>query len=344
MGNSVTVAKRYLIVGPSWVGDMVMAQALFTTLRVRDPAVAIDVLAPQWSLPIIARMPEVHRGVGLPTEHGDFAFAVRRQLGKQLRSKNYTHAIVLPRSFKSALVPFFAEIPVRTGFRGEMRFGLLNDIRRLDRSILDQTVRRFVALGLKPGEVPGNIPEPRLTIDESNQQRLIQQHKLDVSGPVVAFMPGASYGPAKCWPLEYYAMLAEQLTAKGIAVWVLGSAGDRAAGEQIVGSNSGCNLAGETRLEDTVDLLALCRVAVTNDSGLMHVAAASGTHVIAQYGSSSPGYTPALTQHKTIHYLGLDCSPCFKRECPLGHLNCLRDIPVERVRASVEQVLARTTS
>jgi heptosyltransferase-2 len=319
---------------------MVMAQALFKTLREREPAAVIDVLAPQWSLPIIARMPEVRRGVGLPAAHGEFAFGVRRELGRQLRSERYDHAIVLPRSFKSALVPFFANIPIRTGFRGEMRFGLLNDIRQLDRAVLDQTVKRFIALGLAADEVPADIPEPRLTIDGANQQVLIANHNLDVSRPVVALMPGASYGPAKCWPLEYYALLAQQLLAQGVAVWVLGSAGDRAAGEQIVGSNAGVNLAGETRLEDTVDLLALCQVAVTNDSGLMHVAAAASTHVIAQYGSSSPGYTPALTSHKTIHYLNLACSPCFKRECPLGHLNCLRDIDVERVRTSVEQVLA----
>ena len=333
-------AKRYLVVGPSWVGDMVMAQSLFRTLREREPAAVVDVLAPQWSLPIIARMPEVRRGIGLPAVHGEFAFGVRRQLGLQLRPESYDHAIILPRSFKSALVPFFANVPLRTGFRGEMRFGLLNDIRQLDRAALDQTVKRFVALGLKPDEVPHHIPEPRLTVDAANQKALIENYKLDVSRPVVALMPGASYGPAKCWPLNYYALLAEQLVGQGIGVWVLGSAGDRAAGEQIVGSNAGFNLAGETRLEDTVDLLALCQVAVTNDSGLMHVAAASGTHVIAQYGSSSPDYTPALTQHKTIHYLNLECSPCFKRECPLGHLNCLRNIDVERVRASVEQVLA----
>jgi heptosyltransferase-2 len=338
--NSGAKAKHYLIVGPSWVGDMVMAQALFKTLREREPDCTIDVIAPRWSLPIIERMPEVRRGIGLPVGHGDFAFSVRRDLGKGLRQENYDHAIVLPRSFKSALVPYFASAKVRTGFRGEMRYGLLNDIRPLDKSILDQTVKRFVALGLSSGEAPQSMPQPSLTIDPENQQRLIPELGLDISKPVIAMMPGASYGPAKCWPLEYFAELATKLTAQGHQVWVLGGAGDTAAGEQIIaGIDSAKNLCGVTRLEDTVDLLAMCKTAVTNDSGLMHVAAAAGVHVIAMYGSSSPGYTPALTDKKTIHYLDMECSPCFKRECPLGHLKCLRDISVNAVESSVQQAL-----
>ena len=338
--NSKGPTKRYLIVGPSWVGDMVMAQALFKTLCERHPGCVIDVVAPQWSLPIIERMPEVSRGIGLPVGHGDFAFGIRRNLGSSLRSESYDHAIVLPRSFKSALVPYFSAAKVRTGFRGEIRYGLLNDIRRLNRSVLDQTVKRFVALGLDVGEAPKNIPQPVLTIDPENQQRLLAGFGLDTSRPVVAMMPGASYGPAKCWPLEYFAELAEKLAEQGNQVWVLGGEDDQAAGEKIIADvASAKNLCGVTRLEDTVDLLALCATAVTNDSGLMHVAAASGVHVVAMYGSSSPGYTPALTDKKTIHYLDLECSPCFKRECPLEHLNCLREISVADVLKSIQGVL-----
>ena len=335
--------KRYLVVGPSWVGDMVMAQALFKTLRQREANCVIDVIAPQWSLPILQRMPEVRHGIGLPVGHGDFSFSVRRDLGKSLRQESYDQSIVLPRSFKSSLVPFFSSAKTRTGYRGEMRYGLLNDIRPLDKLVLDQTVKRFVALGLNPGELPEAIPQPALTIDHKNQQRLCSELSLDLSRPVIAMMPGASYGPAKCWPLEYFAELAAKLTERGNAVWVLGAEGDKSAGEQIIaGIESAKNLCGSTRLEDTVDLLALSATAVSNDSGLMHVAAASGVHVIAMFGSSSPAYTPALTNKKTIHYLNLECSPCFKRECPLTHLNCLRNIHVDDVLASVQMLLAAT--
>jgi len=327
---------RFLIVGPSWVGDMVMAQSLFKTLQYLEPDAVIDVLAPGWSVPIIERMPEVHRGIALPAGHGEFALGKRRKLGHSLRGEQYDRALILPRSFKSALVPWFAKVPKRTGFRGEMRFGLLNDIRPLDKSVLDQTVKRFVALGLPEGELPQALPQPELIIDAANQQQLVDAHQLDLSRPVIAMMPGASYGPAKCWPLEYYSELASRLVAENYAVWVLGSAGDKPAGELIANGNSKVrNLCGETKLEDTVDLLALCGKAVTNDSGLMHVAAAAGVHVVAMYGSSTPAYTPALTSKKTIHYLELECSPCFKRECPLGHLNCLRDISVDTILRSV---------
>lgn len=333
--------KRYLVVGPSWVGDMVMAQALFKTLRQRDANCVIDVIAPQWSLSILQRMSEVRRGIALSVDHGEFSFSVRRGLGKSLRQESYDQSIVLSRSFKSALVPFFASAKIRTGYRGEMRYGLLNDIRPLDKLALDQTVKRFVALGLPPGELPEAIPQPALTIDQQNQQRLCSELSLDLSRPIIAMMPGASYGPAKCWPPEYFSELAAKLTERGNVVWVLGGAGDKATGEQIIaGIDSAKNLCGSTQLEDTVDLLALAAIAVSNDSGLMHVAAASGVHVIAMFGSSTPAYTPALTNKKTIHYLNLECSPCFKRECPLMHLNCLRNIHVDEVLTSVEMQLA----
>lgn len=339
MAESST-GKRYLIVGPSWVGDMVMAQSLFKTLKAVEPDAVIDVIAPGWSVPIIERMPEVRRGIGLPVGHGEFNLAKRREIGRGLVDEHYDHALVLPRSFKSALVPWFAKARVRTGYRGEMRFGLLNDIRPLDKSVLDQTVKRFVALGLPKGELPQAIPQPQLRIDTANQQRLIDKHELDMTRPIVAMMPGASYGPAKCWPLEYFAELAARLCEQDIGVWVLGSKGDKEAGETIALANMDVrNLCGRTELEDTVDLLALSTTAVTNDSGLMHVAAAAGIHVIAMYGSSTPAYTPALTEKKTIHYLDLECSPCFKRECPLEHLNCLRDIRVDDVLGSVNSVL-----
>lgn len=149
---------------------------------------------------------------------------------------------------------------------------------------------------------------------------------LDTGRPVVAMMPGAEYGAAKCWPLEYFTALAARLAESGRAVWVLGSEKDAAAGQSIAANSGAVNLCGKTALEDVIDLLSLCEQAVSNDSGLMHVAAAVDIHVHGVYGSSSPDFTPPLTDKCDIHYLRLDCSPCFKRECPLGHLNCLRDI------------------
>jgi len=328
--------ERVLVVGPSWVGDMVMAQSLFKLLRERRDVV-IDVLAPRWSLPVIARMPEVRRGIALEAGHGELALGERRKLGVQLRDLDYTQAIVLPRSFKSALVPWFARIPHRSGFRGEMRFGLINDMRTLDRQVLDQTVKRFVTLGMDAATLPEKLPIPSLTPNAEKQQALVSRLQLDTERPAVALMPGAEYGPAKCWPLSYYATLSQMLDELGLSTWIVGSAKDHAAGLTIAGKSPARNLCGETSLEDAVDLLALCRHAVSNDSGLLHVAAAVGSTVHAIYGSSSPRFTPPLTEHKFIHYLGLDCSPCFKRECPLHHLNCLKQIRPEKVIYNIEK-------
>lgn len=326
--------RRLLVVGPSWVGDMVMAQSLFMTLKQRDPAVDIDVLAPGWSLPILERMPEVRRGIAMPLGHGEFGLGRRWQLGRQLSREDYVQVIVLPGSLKSALVPFFAGIPRRTGFRGEMRYGLLNDMRHLDQRALPMTVQRFVALGL-PADValPPRTPAPRLRADAANVERLRARLNLDAGRPSVCFMPGAEYGPAKQWPLHHYGELARLLVAQGHQVWVLGSGKDAAAGDEIAArAGAGVsNLCGKTQLADAVDLLDASVAAVSNDSGLMHVAAALDKPLVAIYGSSTPHHTPPLSERAQIVYLGLECSPCFKRTCPLGHLRCLSEIEPHRV-------------
>ena len=327
-----------LVVGPSWVGDMVMAQSLFKLLKAKRPGEAVDVLAPGWSLPVVARMPEIRNGIAAETAHGEFSLAPRRRIGKSLRGR-YTRAIILPRSFKSALVPWFAGVPLRTGFRGEMRFGLINDMRAFDPVLLDQTVKRFVALGLDAGEALPPVPFPELRLSVENQQALTERLRLSLDRPVIAFMPGAEFGPAKCWPLEHFATLAQQLIASDYRIWVLGSDKDRVAGTQIAelagDSDSLLNLCGETSLEDVVDLLGLAEQAVSNDSGLMHIAAAVGAHVHVIYGSTSPDFVPPLTRKCDIYYLDIECSPCKQRQCPLGHLRCLTEIDPAGVAATV---------
>jgi len=215
-----------------------------------------------------------------------------------------------------------------------MRFGLLNDIRRMDKTLLTRTVQRFVALGRASDDVqPPPVPQPKLRVDEANRQLLLEKLSLDMTVPVVALMPGAEYGPAKCWPLEYYGQVAKELAGSGHAVWILGSERDFESGQRIVAlsGETARNLCGQTRLEDTVDLLSLAGNAVTNDSGLMHIAAAVGCHVVAIYGSSNPDYTPPLTNRRSIQFLGLECSPCMARECPLGHFKCMKDLTPDKI-------------
>ena len=329
--------RKILVVGPSWVGDMVMAQSLFVTLKRGGPC-EIDVLAPAWSLPVLARMPEVRRGVAMTLGHGEFGLGKRWALGRELATEGYDQAILLPNSLKSALVPFFARIPLRTGFRGEMRYALVNDLRLLDEAALPMTVQRFVALG-RPADAPPppDFPNPRLLADAANQASLHGRLGLDDDRPGIAFMPGAEYGPAKQWPLPHYATLARELVERGYQVWILGSTKDHPAAEAIAADTPRVhNLAGRTQLGDAVDLIALADAAVSNDSGLMHVAAALDVPLVAIYGSSSPEHTPPLSQKVSIRYLGLDCSPCFKRVCPLGHTRCLADISPDSVLQALD--------
>lgn len=329
--------ERVLVVGPAWVGDMVMAQSLFMTLKTRLPGAEVDVVAPGWTGPLLARMPEVREALLLPLRHGELGWGVRRRLGRALRARGYTRAIVLPRSFKSALVPFHARVPVRTGYVGEQRWLLLNDLRRPDAGALPQTAQAYVALGLPPGApLPPPVPEPRLVVDEPNQARLVAELGLDGSAPLAALAPGAEFGPSKQWPIEYFAVVARGLQEDGWQVVALGSPKDAEAGSALAAAAPGVvDLCGRTRLEDAVDLLALARVLVSNDSGLMHIGAAVGSHVIVMYGSTPPDKTPPLTAHRDVLWLGLPCSPCRQRICPLIHHNCLRQLTPDRVLAAV---------
>ncbi len=327
------MTSRVLVVGPSWVGDMVMADAAFQLLASRG--LEVHVVAPAWSQPVLVRMPSVTASHALSAGHGELALSARRQLGHELRAHRFDQAVVLPRSFKAALVPWFARIPTRTGFRGEMRYGLLNDIRPFDKGVLNQTVKRFAALALTSAETLPTLPRPVLTTSDDAQARLRARFAIEPVKPLVCLMPGAEYGPAKCWPLPHFRALAGALTQAGKQVVILGSAGDRASGEQITTDNSAQNLCGETSLADAIDLTAMASVVVSNDSGLMHVAAAVGTHVVALYGSTTPDFTPPLTDHATIMQRDLDCRPCFERTCPLGHLDCLTGISPTEVARTV---------
>ena len=335
------MAARILVVGPAWVGDMVMTQSLLMTLAEREPGAEVDVLAPAWSQPIIARMPQARRGIELPTGHGELGWGKRRRLGHELRAVGYDRAIVLPRSAKAALVPWFARIPVRTGYRGESRYGLINDMRALDKGVLTQTVQRFVALGL-PADAPQppTVPYPALVVESGRRAALLAEHGLDGGEPLVALMPGAEYGPAKQWPEAHFGRLAERLAANGYRCLILGSPKERALGERIAAyAPATVNLCGRTELVDVVDLLAACRGAVSTDSGLMHVAAAVDVPLVAVYGSSTPAYTPPLSDRTGVLHLGLACSPCFERVCPLGHTQCLTRIGVSDVVAALAERL-----
>jgi heptosyltransferase-2 len=336
------IANKILVVGPSWVGDMVMAQSLFIALKAIDPACRIDVLAPPWTFPLLDRMPEVTQSIAMPLTHGQFGLAERFKLGRQLRSEGYTRAIVLPNSWKSALIPFFAAIPRRTGYLGECRWGLLNDARRLDEHTLTMTVQRFVALALpKNASQPPVYPIPVIPIEPARQAAVAEKFQVKTDGNILALCPGAEYGPAKRWPSEHFAELARKKIADGWQVWLFGSEKDRVVTEEINQKADGLcvDFASRTKLDEAVDLLSLATAVVSNDSGLMHLAAALDKPLIAIYGSSDPGFTPPLHAKAQVVSLYLDCAPCFNRSCPLypaghpDHARCLSGISPARISA-----------
>lgn len=332
--------SKILVLGPAWVGDMVLAQSLFKALRATQPASVIDVAAPAWTLPLLERMPEVHEAVPLPFQHGKLDLRERTRFGRRLRNHGYQQAILLTNSLKSAILPFAARIPRRTGFLGEYRYGLLNDIRPLDRAALPKTVDRFVALGLENGmPLPAEIPQPSLVANQENAVHALQALGIDLpKNPVLGLCPGAEYGEAKRWPAEYYAEVAATAIARGWEVWLFGSGKDVAVTNYInsLSGNRCLDLGGKTKLGEAIDLMSLTSAVVSNDSGLMHIAAALGKPLVAIYGSSDPHHTPPMHAAAQILYRNLECSPCFERKCPLGHLNCLKQIMPDQVVSKLD--------
>ncbi len=319
---------------------MIMAQSLFMTLKTQFPDCSIDVLAPAWSLPLLQRMPQVSNGLVLPLNHGEFGLFKRFDIGRRLRQDNYDLSIVLPNSWKSALIPFFAGIPKRTGYIGECRWGLLNDARRLDKAALRMTVQRFVALGL-PADVqqPPDYPLPELPVDEAGQKAVTDKFKFTGSGKILVLCPGAEYGPSKRWPAAYFAEVANAKAKAGWQIWLLGSEKDKASADAIQQLTGGqcLNFVGRTSLSEAVDLMSLAHTVVANDSGLMHLAAALRKNVIAIYGSTPPEFAPPLCISAASVSLNLPCSPCKQRICPLypdghpNHTQCLTGIKPDRI-------------
>jgi len=340
-----TVAEKILVVGPAWVGDMVMSQSLYIFLKNTRPGATIDVLAPPWSEPIIARMPEVERAIIKPIGHGELGLGRRRKLGRELRETQYDQAILLPNSFKSALAPFMARIPLRTGWRGEMRYGLLNDLRTLDEDKLPLMVQRFVALGQGVDEaLPEDLPPPKLMADAATARQCAEKFGLDPQKPILGLCPGAEFGAAKRWPAQYYADIARRYLQRGWQVALYGSAKDQEVTGEIYqgcGASPACfDLAGRTELAEAVDLLSLSTAVLSNDSGLMHIAAALQRPVLVVYGATSPAFTPPLSPNSAMVVSDIDCAPCFERECPLGHHRCMRDTSPDQVAAKLESLLA----
>jgi len=314
------------VVAPNWIGDALMAQPLLMRLREKHAGAQIDMLAPPWVAPVLRRMPEVSRIIEADLRHGELQLGDRWRLGRALRERDYAAAYILPNTLKSALAPSLARIPARVGYLGESRVGLLNRIHKSTQPREPMTVH-YARLAEAPGAEPRMpLPAPRIRTGLTDVVS-----RFGIASPYVVLCPGAEYGHAKRWP--YFRELAAQLD---VQVVLLGSAGDLEDNRQI----SGINLIGKTSLDDAIDLIAKATAVVSNDSGLMHVAAASGRPLVALFGSSSPGHTGPLSPTARILSLQLECSPCYEQVCPLGHFKCMKDLTVARVLGELHALKA----
>jgi heptosyltransferase-2 len=304
---------RILVVAPNWIGDALMAQPLLVKLK--ESGATLHVLAPDWVAPVARRMPEVDEVIAVPFRHGAADLGGRWRLARVLAKRGYDRAIVLPNSWKSALVPFLAGIPQRAGYVGEMRYGLLNSTLPNSKSPMPEHYARLAGSQPKPP-----LPQPHLQV--SHAEIAETRRRFAIEERYAVLCPGAEYGPAKRWP--YFAELARRI---GMPVVILGSANDREAAAGIPGKD----LAGRTTLDEAIVLIAGAAVVVSNDSGLMHVAAALGRPQVALFGSSSPEHTPPANANARVLWLHIECSPCFARECPLGHFRCMREMSVDQV-------------
>lgn len=325
---------KILVIAPSWVGDNMLMQPMLMRLKQRHPNAQIEVMAPAWTAGLLHAMPEVSKVLLNPFPHGALQLRERYALGKQLRAANYQQAIVLPNSFKSALVPFFANIPLRTGFVGESRYGLLNDARKLDKQKLPLMVQRFAQLAEPPkGEIPHPLPNPVLQVSAKYCRETLQKFELSLDNAITVFCPGAEYGAAKRWPSTYFADIARRLLQRGEEVVLIGSGKDREVAEEINRLTNGrChNLCGRTDLPQAIAILSSADQVISNDSGLMHLAAALDKPLLAIFGSSSPQFTPPLSPAAQVVQHPIECSPCFKRECPLKHFDCMMQLTPDKV-------------
>jgi heptosyltransferase-2 len=342
----MTRQPRTLIISPNWIGDAVMAQPLVALLRQRHPDRPIDVLSPPQVAPVWRAVPDVAEVLETPFRHRALQLSERWKYARVLRARGYADAYVLPNTIKYALIPWLAGIPRRVGYKGEMRYGLVNVMHHDDpggRSM----VPFYGALAFDPrAPLPPAFARPRLMVDPDKVAAVCARHGIEEGRPLVVFAPGAEFGAAKRWPPRYFGALATSVLEDQphAQLALLGSPKDRDSCDEVV-ANAGAvggailNLAGQTKLDEAVAIMARATAVVSNDSGLLHIAASLNRKVIGLYGSTDPDYAPPLADVARALSLRLACSPCRQRECPLGHHNCMEQMDSQMVWRELRPML-----
>ncbi len=338
--------SRTLIISPNWIGDAVMAQPLLRLLRERHPQRPIDVLAPAWVAPVWRAMREVDTVLEAPFRHGALQLRERRDYAKMLRTRGYADAYVLPNTLKFALIPWLAGIPKRVGYKGEMRYGLLNVMHHDHCAAPRPMVSFYAALANTPAQhvpPPSALPRPSLHVSDQRVAEVVSRVGLHMDQPLVLFAPGAEFGSAKRWPTSHFAALAKAIQREraDVQIALMGSGKDKDVCDEIVALVPGVrNLAGVTKLDEAVALIARADAMVSNDSGLLHIASALNRPIVAIYGPTDPLHAPPFSDVAASLSLGLDCAPCKQRECPLGHHRCMQNISAEMVWEPLSPMLS----
>ena len=317
--------QKLLIIPQNWLGDIVMSQTLLKKIKSNNPKTSIDILVNSSLKNLVERMPEINKVIILDCNHRELGLFKRLRLAKEIKKSSYDRSIVLSRSLKSSLIPYFAKIPIRTGELGELRYLLINDLKEFSKESRRKTASRYISMYSDNNEKLSENYYPSLDSNSENIKNLSEKYDLKKDEKVIIFAPGAAFGPSKMWPVNKFRELGKKLN-NDFKILILGSNNEKSIGNDIVTNKNMVNLCGKTSIADAVDLMHISKFCVSNDSGLMHLAAATNTKSISIYGSTSPDFTPPLTKNKDIHYKGMSCSPCFEKKCKYGHYNCLVDI------------------
>ncbi|MBD8529885.1 MULTISPECIES: lipopolysaccharide heptosyltransferase II [unclassified Massilia] len=341
------MSGRTLVISPNWIGDAVMAQPLLQRLKQQHPGRPIDVLAPPAVAPVWRAAPEVDTVLETPFRHKALQLRERWKYAQVLRARGYVDAYVLPNTLKYALIPWLAGIRRRVGYKGEMRYGLVN-VMHHDDAPPRPMVPFYAALALAPDAPLAPAPRPRLQVAGERIAAACARLGIDSARPLVVFAPGAEFGPAKRWPPRHFGALAQAiLTQHGDAqIALLGSPKDRETGDEVLAAAGAAaasmrNLAGETKLDEAFALIARAAAVVANDSGLLHVASSLNRPVIALYGPTDPDHAPPFSDIARALSLRIDCAPCRQRECPLGHHDCMEKMEAPLVWKALAPMLAR---
>ncbi|MGX4643820.1 lipopolysaccharide heptosyltransferase II [Massilia sp. SYSU DXS3249] len=341
------MSARILVISPNWIGDAVMAQPLLARLKQQHPGRPIDVLAPPAVAPVWRAVAEVDTVLETPFRHKALQLRERWKYAQVLRARGYGEAYVLPNTLKYALIPWLAGIPKRVGYKGEMRYGLVN-VMHFDEQPPRPMVPFYAALARAPQAPLSPSPRPRLVVPDERIEAACARLGIAGDGALVAFAPGAEFGQAKRWPPRHFAALARAIVDQDPAarIVLLGSPKDSATCEEVLALASDAaprmlDLAGQTRLDEAIAVIARCSAMVANDSGLLHIASSLNRPVIALYGPTDPDHAPPFSDIARSLSLRLDCSPCRQRECPLGHHNCMEQMEAPLVWRELGPVLAR---